>query len=143
MTWAAAIPILGSLLDKVLPDAEAKAKAQLELAKLQQDGAFRELDAALQTAAAQSRINEIEAAQSSAFASGWRPAAGWVCVLGLCYEFLLRPLLPWLLQVSGAAEVPELPALDGVLTELLFGMLGLGAMRSLERHGRVRSMAGK
>lgn len=143
MTWAAAIPILGSLLDKVLPDAEAKAKAQLELARLQQDGAFRELDAALQTAAAQSRINEIEAAQSSPFASGWRPAAGWVCVLGLCYEFLLRPLLPWALQVAGAADVPPLPPLDSVLTELLFGMLGLGAMRSLERHGRVRAMAGQ
>ena len=33
-----ALPIGGKILDKVLPDPEAKAKAQMELAKLAQDG---------------------------------------------------------------------------------------------------------
>ena len=34
--FIAALPLLGDLLNKVLPDAEAKAKAQLELARLAQ-----------------------------------------------------------------------------------------------------------
>ena len=34
----ALLPFAGKILDKVIPDPEAKAKAQAELAKLQQDG---------------------------------------------------------------------------------------------------------
>ena len=33
MLWAAAIPILGELLDKIIPDPEARDKAKLELQK--------------------------------------------------------------------------------------------------------------
>lgn len=139
--FLAALPLLGDLLNKVLPDADAKAKAQLELARLAQDGEFKQLDAQLQISLAQAKINEIEAAQSNPFSAGWRPAAGWVCVLGLGYEFLARPLLPWMLAVAQVPEVPPLPSLDGVIFELIFGMLGLGTMRSLERHGRVKAMA--
>lgn len=139
--FLAALPVLGSLLDKVLPDADAKAKAQLELARLAQEGEFKHLDASIQISLAQAKINEIEAAQTNPFSSGWRPAAGWVCVLGLAYEFLARPILPWVLTVAQVPGVPELPSLDGVIFELIFGMLGLGTMRSLERHGRVKALA--
>lgn len=137
----AILPTVSRLLDKLIPDPEARAKAQLDLLKLEQEGAFKELDAQLQINLAQAKINEIEAAQSNPFSAGWRPAAGWVCVLGLGYEFLARPLLPWLLAVAQVPEVPPLPSLDGVIFELIFGMLGLGTMRSLERHGRVRAMS--
>ncbi|GAB3463780.1 hypothetical protein [Azotobacter salinestris] len=59
----------------------------------------------------------------------------------LAYEFLVRPLLPWLLTVAGAADVPPLPSLDEVLFELIFGMLGLGTMRSVDRWKRVSMIA--
>lgn len=139
--WLAALPILGNLLDKVLPDAEAKAKAQLELLKLQQEGAFKELDVQLQVNLAQAKINEIEAAQANPFNSGWRPAAGWMCVAGLGYEFLVRPLLPWVLAVLQVPDVPPLPSLDEVLFELIFGMLGLGTLRSADRWKRVNALS--
>lgn len=139
--FLAALPILGNLLDKVLPDADAKAKAQLELARLAQEGEFKTLDHELQVSLAQANINAIEAAQTNPFSAGWRPAAGWVCVLGLGYEFLARPILPWVLAVAQVPDVPPLPSLDGVIFELIFGMLGLGTMRSLERHGRVKALA--
>ncbi|MNR66826.1 hypothetical protein D3C85_1905280 [compost metagenome] len=58
---------------------------------------------------------------------------------GMMYEFLLRPLLPWVLTVSGV-EAPPLPSLDGVLFELVFGMLGLGTLRSADRWKRVNAM---
>ena len=138
--FLAALPLIGSLLDKVLPDADAKAKAQLELAKLAQDGEFKALDMQLQVNLAQAKINEIEAASSNPMAATWRPAAGWVCVFGLGYEFLLRPLLPWILAVCQVPDVPALPSLDDVLMELVFAMLGIGGMRTFERSQRVKKI---
>ena len=138
--FLAALPLIGSLLDKVLPDADAKAKAQLELARLAQDGEFKALDMQLQVNLAQAKINEIEAASSNPMAATWRPAAGWVCVFGLGYEFLLRPLLPWILAVCQVPDVPALPSLDDVLMELVFAMLGIGGMRTFERSQLVKKI---
>ena len=139
--FLAALPLLGDLLNKVLPDADAKAKAQIELAKLAQDGEFKALDMQLQVNLAQAKINEIEAASSNPMAATWRPAAGWVCVLALGYEFLLRPILPWALTVAQVPGVPPLLSLDAVLWELVFAMLGIGGMRSYERSQRVSKLA--
>ena len=119
------------ILDRVLPDPTQKAAAQLELLKLQQQGEFKMLEADLQLALSQTKINEVEAASPDAFKSGWRPAAGWVCVLGLLYQFLLQPLLAWGSTMQGYAAPPVLQL--GDLYGLLFGMLGLGAYRSVER----------
>jgi hypothetical protein len=131
-------PLIGGLLnaglkvlDRVLPDPAQKAAAQLELLKLQQAGEFRVLEADLQLALAQTKINEVEAAAPDAFRGGWRPAAGWVCVLGLGYQFLFQPLAAW---SGGIQGWPAPPVLDlGDLYGLLFGMLGLGAYRSFEK----------
>ncbi|TKD32608.1 holin family protein [Azotobacter chroococcum] len=142
-TAAALLPTIAGLLDRLIPDPEQKAAAQLELLRLQQEGAFRDLDAALQVNLAQAKINEVEAASQSGFQAGWRPLAGYVCVAGLAYEFLVRPLLPWLLTVSGSADVPPLPSLDEVLFELVFGMLGLGTLRTADRWKRVSAIAPK
>ena len=72
-------------------------------------------------AEAQNRLNEIEAASGSLFKSGWRPAVGWVCVMGLFYSALLAPVMQWAL--------PE----NDILTTLLFSLLGLGSLRTLEK----------
>lgn len=136
----ALLPTISGLLDRLIPDPEARAKAQLDLLKLQQDGAFKELDAQLQINLAQAEINKVEAASQNGFQAGWRPLAGYMCVAGMGYEFLLRPMLPWVLTVSGV-EAPPLPSLDGVLFEMIAGMLGLGAMRSADRWKRVNAMS--
>ena len=131
-------PLIGGLLDaglkvldRVIPDPQAKAQAQLELLKLQQAGEFRQLEADMQLSLAQTEVNKVEAASSDPFKSGWRPAAGWVCVLGLLYQFLLQPLLAWGSVIQGYAAPPVLEL--GDLYGLLFGMLGLGAYRSFEK----------
>lgn len=142
MSLALIIPAVTTLLDKIIPDPQEKARAQLELIKLSQDGAFRELDASVKLAEAQAAINKAEAEQSSGFRGGWRPAAGWVCVFGLGYEFMIRPLLPWVMSVQGI-DVPPLPSLDDVLFELLFGMLGLGVLRTTDRWKRVSAISAK
>lgn len=136
----ALLPTLTGILDKVIPDPEARAKAQLDLLRLQQEGQFKELDAQLQVNLAQAEINKIEAASQSGYQAGWRPLAGYVCVAGMGYEFLLRPLLPWALSVYGA-DAPPLPSLDSVLFELVFGMLGLGTLRTADRWKRMNALS--
>lgn len=85
-------------------------------------------------------IQKLEAASQDKFVTRWRPATGWVCVLGLLYTFILKPLLPFLLEcgalITGreVASVPVLPEVPmGDLIILLGGLLGLGTMRSVEK----------
>ena len=33
-------------------------------------------------------VNKTEAAHSSVFVAGWRPAVGWVCAISLFYQFI-------------------------------------------------------
>lgn len=87
----------------------------------------------------QNATNLVEAQGTDKFASRWRPAVGWVCVSGLGYTFILKPLLPWCVAVGAiivgrVSVIPPLPSIDiGELVILLGGMLGLGTMRSVER----------
>jgi Protein of unknown function (DUF3154). len=84
-------------------------------------------------------VQKLEAASVDPFVTRWRPSVGWVCVAGLFYTFILKPLLPWVFQVGALAVgqksvVPLLPEVPmGDLIVLLTGMLGLGTMRSVEK----------
>lgn len=129
--WAALIPVLGGVLDKLFPDAEAREKAKYELFKLQQEGELKTLDADLQMALAQIKVNEAEAASPDLFRGGWRPGAGWVCTIGLGYTFLMQPLLAWVCAIKGWPVPPKIDM--DTLMGLLTGMLGLGGFRTFER----------
>lgn len=128
------IPIIDGIfkiIDKVIPDPQAKAQAQLKTLEMQQAGEFKQIETDLQLALGQLEVNKIEAAAPDMFRGGWRPAVGWVCVIGLLYTYLGQPLLSW---ASGIWAVPAPPSLDlGDLLILLGGMLGLGGMRTMER----------
>jgi hypothetical protein len=79
---------------------------------------------------AQIAVNEADA-KGNWYQSGWRPSTGYVCVIGLLYEFLIQPLLTW---GSSLWSFPGPPKIDlGSLLVLLMGMLGLGAMRTSEK----------
>lgn len=90
-------------------------------------------------AAGQIDINKIDAASGSLFKGGWRPMIGWTCAFGLCYTFAIKPLLPWLVNVtcliSGKTIVlPVMPTLNtGELMALTFCLLGFGGQRMYER----------
>ena len=80
---------------------------------------------------AQAKINEIEAASTSKFTSSWRPACGWLCVLGLAWTTFITPVWTWL---SAIIKLPLPPTIDtGILVSLLIGMLGLGTLRTFEK----------
>lgn len=131
------IGALGKIIDKVIPDPQAAAETKLRLAELVAKGESDELNALVQMTVAQTEILKIDAASTSFFQKGWRPMAAWTCVIvGFIYP-LVRVVMPWVLRVSGVEDVPELPALDsGEMIAMLAGMLGLGTMRSFERHKR-------
>lgn len=130
--WQALIPVLGSLLEKILPDPQAQADAKIKLLELAQKGELAVLDAETRLALGQMEINKAEAT-TDLFRGGWRPATGWACVAGLVYQFLVQPILPWLVTVLGGS-VPALPPIDNeTLMVLLTGMLGLGGLRTFER----------
>ena len=76
-------------------------------------------------------IDQAEAANANMFVSGWRPAIGWICALGLFYQFFVQPLLSWASSLWAFPIPPALVTAD--LYPLLMGMLGLGAMRTTER----------
>ena len=132
MIWQALIPVIGTVLEKVLPDPQASAEAKIKLMELAQKGELAVLDAETKMALGQIEVNKVEAG-TDMFRGGWRPATGWACVFGLVYQFLLQPLLPWLVSVCGGS-VPPLPPIDNeTLMVLLTGMLGLGGLRTFER----------
>jgi hypothetical protein len=92
------------------------------------------------TTLAQIAVNQAEASSPSLFKGGWRPAVGWCCVLALFFEFILRPMLPWCFGFFTKVPPPPLPTLDtGMLFNLMFGMLGLGGLRTVEKIKGVSS----
>ena len=128
---SAALDLGKTLITRIFPDPAQAANAKLELLKLQQNG-----ELAIMTA--QTDINKTEAANSSVFVSGWRPAIGWVCALALAYQYLVRPLGGTLAGVFGVT-IPPLPGLDDNLWQLMMGMLGMGGLRTFEKVQGVAS----
>jgi hypothetical protein len=106
------------LLDKFIPDADTKQKIAHELATLADNHAQA-------IALAQIKLN-TEDAKGNWFQSGWRPATGWVCVMGFLVNFLISPL--------AAGVGVEIPQADlSVMLPVLMGMLGLGTLRTFEK----------
>ena len=110
-------PITG-LLDKWIPDADTKQKIAHELATMSERHA-QELSVA------QIKLNTAEA-KGNWFQSSWRPATGWVCVLGFAVNFLISPI-----AAGFGVVIPQ--ADTSVMMPVLMGLLGLGSMRSFER----------
>lgn len=133
------IPLLGSIVDRIIPDPAQAAEAKLKVMQLAQNGELAQLNAETQLAQGQLEINKADAQSNDAFQRRWRPAAGWVCVLGLGYTFLFQPLFPWLIKVlalalGSTAQIPDLPEIEiDYLLSLLGALLGLGGLRSFER----------
>lgn len=109
-----------------------------EAKKAEQDFNLKLAEMDTDLAKGQQKVNEIEAASTNWFVAGARPAAMWVCVFGLAYEFVLKPFAAWG-ALNWGWQAP--PSIDlSTLNTLLFGMLGLGSMRTFEK---VKGVAGQ
>jgi hypothetical protein len=116
---------ISALLDKIIPDADERSRLSHEIATLAERQAH-------EIAKAQIAVNKEEAASHSMFVSGWRPAVGWVCTLGLATNYLFVPVCNFLLTLN---ESPiTVPPLDlSEMMPVLLGMLGLGGLRTYEK----------
>lgn len=124
--------LAGKVFDKIFPNPQQAAEAKLKLFELQQAGELKVLEAETALAVGQMKINEVEAASDSFFRAGWRPAVGWICVFGLFYQFVLLPFATFFLALYEVRAV--MPAMDlNTLMTLLFGLLGLGGYRTIEK----------
>lgn len=131
-----AIPILGDLIDsvkdivaEVVVDKDKRDQVNLELRRLE-DQAQARLDAQV---SAQIEVNKVEAASSSVFVAGWRPAVGWIGAAGLAWIVLLQPLLSWFASVVFEYRGPFPVVNVDVLLYTLGGMLGFGGLRTFEK----------
>lgn len=127
------IDVLGKVVDKVIPDPEAKMQLQLQLATLADNEAAREHD----EVSGQIEVDKIEAGSSSLFVAGWRPAIGWVCAAGFAYSYVLEPIMAFIANIAGYKGT--FPVLDNQsLMTLGMGMLGMGYMRMKEKMSGVQ-----
>jgi len=120
-------PVTG-LLDKVVPDADERAKLAHEIATMSERHAQEALLGQLE-------INKAEAASGSLFKGGWRPCVGWVCALAFGYQFLIYPIAGAIYGHFGAYHFDDIaPQLDmGPLMTVLGGLLGIGGLRTYEK----------
>ena len=121
-------PVTG-LLSEFIEDKDQKARLAHEIATLAQKQAHK-------NAALQLEVNKIEAAHASIFVSGWRPALGLVCTMGMFGNFITIPFSNFVLALIGYDIVIPLVPLETMMP-VLMGMLGLGAMRSFEKTRKV------
>ena len=110
------------VLDKFIADPAAKTQAEGELR-----------DALLKWDGVQSKVNEIEAAHSSVFVSGWRPFVGWTCGVAFAYHYVVQPSLLFTAAFFGKSIALPAFSMESLLTVLL-GLLGLGGLRTYEKH---------
>ena len=128
MTWDIPAMVRTGLeiIDKVVPDTEAKRKAQ-------EAWQLRVLEIAAQEATQQSHTNTAEAAHPSLFVSGWRPAVGWVCAASFGWVCVGQPLFSWTYVLITKQPAPVIALPTEMLMTTLLGMLGLGTLRTLEK----------
>ena len=120
---------VSAILDKFIEDKDQRAQLAHDIATMAERHAHEAVQAQLE-------INKKEAEHPSLFVSGWRPAVGWVCVLGMAGNFIVIPFTNMALEIAGYAV--SLPLIDmETLLPVLLGMLGLGAMRTVEKVKKV------
>lgn len=134
---SALLPMLGKVLDKVIPNTaeREKAKAEIELKLAEHEGEI--LKALIQSDVAQAEINKIEAASTDRFKSYPRPLAMWIAVFGLGWN--LVPVVVGQFFVWFGKAAPEIVLLpEGIVNTLLYGLLGLGAYRTYEKKSQIK-----
>ena len=127
-----------SLIGRFFPDPEKQAEAQRALLQMQQNGELALLASETDLAKLQIQVNVEEAKHANIFVSGWRPAVGWCCAAAFAYSYVILPFAQFLVFTFGTTGMAEqlafAPKLElSEMLPVLFGMLGLGSLRTVEK----------
>jgi len=120
------ITAIGNVLDSLFTSDDEKAAAAVVMEKLRQ-----------QPSVLQVEMNKLESQHRSVFVAGWRPAIGWVLAISLAFfyipQFSMASLL-WVRMCWNASELVAYPISEiSGLMELVFAMLGMGTLRTVEK----------
>ena len=120
------MPLLGTVVDKMVPDNVQKQAVKLELEKALVDNANN-------INLAQIDVNKEEAKHQSIWVAGWRPAIGWACAAGIAWLFIGHPMASWGMHLAGYPEMMMPTINTEILLELTFAMLGMAGLRTFEK----------
>lgn len=108
-------------IDRFVETGEEKKAASLLVAKMRQNPSRW-----------QAEINKIEAGHRSLFVAGWRPAIGWICAMALGWGWIIAPTLQFFYPNQ------SMPGIElGEAISLVMAMLGMGALRTYEKHSSL------
>ena len=110
-------PVSG-ILNKVIPDKDQAAKLAHEIATMGEKHAQEQVMAQLEILKADAKGNWFQAS--------WRPLIGWICGISLGINYMIAPI-----AMGFGVEIPQ--ADMSVMMPLMFGMLGIGGMRSFDK----------
>ena len=110
-------PVTG-LLDKFIEDKDQKNALAHEIATMSQRHAQEAMLAQIEVLKADEKGNWFQAS--------WRPLIGWICGLSLGINYMVSPIAH-----GFGITIPQ--ADMSVMMPLMFGMLGIGGMRSFDK----------
>ena len=82
----------------------------------------------------QANINIEEIKTRNLFISGWRPFLAWSFAVGISLNIVIMPIVQWILLMLGKQEIPLPDFPLEIMMETIIGMLGLGGLRTYEKH---------
>jgi len=115
---ASLLPVASKLLGKFIEDNDTKNKLAHEIATMAEKHGQ-------QLALAQIEVLK-EDAKGNWFQSSWRPLIGWISGLSLGINYMVAPIC-----AGFGITIPQ--ADMSVMMPLMFGMLGIGGMRSYDK----------
>jgi|TARA_R100001463_G_C3382679_1_gene205802 hypothetical protein len=115
---ASLLPVASKLLGKFIEDKDTKNKLAHEIATMAEKHGQ-------QLALAQIEVLK-EDAKGNWFQSSWRPLIGWISGLSLGINYMVAPIC-----AGFGITIPQ--ADMSVMMPLMFGMLGIGGMRSYDK----------
>ena len=123
---AAASNMINGIIERIWPDPNEAEKNAIERLKVGVQAEMTALNGQLTA--------NIEAAKhASVFVAGARPAIIWICGFGLAYASIIEPLIRFIAQVIFGYQ-GDFPLINtSITTDMLFGLLGLGGYRTIEK----------
>jgi len=120
-------PVTG-LLDKFIEDKDQKNALAHEIATMSQRHAQEAMLAQIEVLKADAKGNWFQAS--------WRPLIGWISGLSLGINYMVAPICAGFGIVIPQADM-------SVMMPLMFGMLGIGGMRSFDKAKKTDTKGGK
>lgn len=123
---AGIVEAVGKVADDLFTSDKERLAAEIEMRKLDQAIDLAQID-----------VNKEEAKSTSVFVAGARPFIMWTCGVAFAYATVLEPLMRFASKVWFGYG-GEFPVINTDLTmQVLFGILGLGALRTAEKYKGV------